>query len=417
MVQIPPEASDPSSAALQVVLALRVSYNGAPFSGFARQPGQLTVQGNIEEALAMIFRHPIETTCAGRTDSGVHARGQVVSFSLSTDEWIERSEYKFLRSINALTHEDIAIRDLARKPLDFSARFSARLREYRYFICTDRSAPLLMKNFSWHLAKPLDVPAMREAAAHLIGEHDFRSFCMAASAEGKSTFRHVSQITVEEEELWGENLVVITVKGNAFLHSMVRTIVGTLVAVGLGNREPSWVFDVLAACDRSAAGENAPAAGLVFWQVDYEGERLYDPERKRGEAETEHASRASRSHRREARSHKEFVIPRGDGAAPVSGAFLSDVKEDPDAFDLERDYSALKDPDALSSQPMLLDRIDVFGEVILDEPSEVEEGALSRDIARKRYPFQMKAGPVESAEESSDQSCDSAVIPPDPDCA
>lgn len=260
-----------------VTLSLEVAYNGAPFSGFARQPGQLTVQGSIEEAIALIFRHPIETVCAGRTDSGVHAKGQVVSFCVTQEEYEQRNDYKLLRSLNALTHEDISVRSVARQADNFSARFSATMREYRYFICVDKAAPLLMKNFSWHIPQELDIEAMRQAASYLIGEHDFKSFCMAVSAEGKSTMRNVFSITVEPDELWGEHLVVITVKGNAFLHSMVRTIVGSLVAVGRSRRKPSWMAEVLEARNRSAAGENAPAQGLVFWRVSYEGKRVHDP--------------------------------------------------------------------------------------------------------------------------------------------
>ena len=260
-----------------VVIALVVSYKGEQFSGFARQPGQLTVQGELEEALSMVFRRTIEITCAGRTDSGVHARGQVVSFELNRAEWEERSEYKLLRSLNALTHDDIAIRTIEEKPAGFSARFSATMREYRYFISVDRFAPLFMRDFSWHVAKPLNVEAMNKAASYLVGEHDFKSFCLAASAEGKSTNRYVERIDVSRESFFGDNFVVVTVEGNAFLHSMVRTIVGTLVAVGIGNRTPDWVKDVLAAKNRSAAGENAPAKGLVFWSVSYEGERIHDP--------------------------------------------------------------------------------------------------------------------------------------------
>lgn len=261
----------------EVILSLLISYNGMPFAGFARQPGQLTVQGSIEEALGLVFRRPVETVCAGRTDSGVHARSQVVSFTVSESELEGRNEYKLLRSLNALTHEDISIKDVRRREPDFSARFSCTMREYKYFICTDAFAPLLMKGFCWHIPKQLDLDAMNTAASYLIGEHDFKSFCMAASAEGKSTMRNVFSIDVSREGLWGESLVVITVRGNAFLHSMVRTIVGTLVAVGLGRRKPEWVQDVLAACNRAAAGENAPAQGLVFWDVSYEGERVHDP--------------------------------------------------------------------------------------------------------------------------------------------
>ena len=266
------------SPATELNLAMEVAYNGAPFAGFARQPGLLTVQGSIEEALVLLFRRPVETVCAGRTDSGVHARGQVVSFQVGVDELRGRSLFRLQRSLNALTHDDVSVKSLQEKPADFSARFSATMREYRYFICTDAYAPLLMRDFSWHIPKQLDLDAMRKAAGHLIGEHDFKSFCMAVSAEGKSTMRNVFSIQVEREDIWGESLVVITVKGNAFLHSMVRTIVGTLVAVGLGRRKPEWVQQVLEARNRSAAGENAPACGLVFWHVSYEGTRVHTPQ-------------------------------------------------------------------------------------------------------------------------------------------
>lgn len=335
----PTAAERELSDELQVVVALRLSYRGEPFSGFAKQPGQLTVQGSLEEALGKVFRHPVETVCAGRTDSGVHARGQWVSFSLTGKEWNERSEYKILKSLNALTHEDISVREIVRKDLDFSARFSARSREYRYFICTDQARPLLMRDFSWHLGKPLDLEAMRKAASYLIGEHDFRSFCMAASAEGKTTNRNVASITIEPLEMWGENLVVITVIGNAFLHSMVRTIVGTLVMVGRGKREPEWVEEVLEARNRTVAGENAPAQGLVLWKVNYDGELIYDPEAKRRE-QARHAEELARAAAKAEHKFRlfggplfggaEFEIPRGmpraEGELPFSGAALSDVK-------------------------------------------------------------------------------------------
>lgn len=372
------EAADASEAAAGsgeadgagVTLALRVAYNGAPFSGFARQPGQLTVQGSLEEALALVFRREVVTVCAGRTDAGVHARGQVVSFSIAADEWRGRSADKLLRSLNALTHEDISVLSLEKCAPDFSARFNATLREYRYFISIDRATPLLMKDFSWHVGRPLNVKAMRKAAAHLVGEHDFKSFCTAASAEGASTTRTVFSIEVDHDRIWGENLIVITVEGNAFLHSMVRTIVGTLVAVGLGRRKPKWVRSVLEARQRSAAGENAPAKGLVFWRVSYKGKRVHDPRAKQaagtavreedaalgrfirgdeaGEAArgkgasdkppAHSASRKAHAHRLRPyrderrlplrdpeRRHPEVAVPRGDGAYVMSGSPYSDV--------------------------------------------------------------------------------------------
>ena len=256
-----------------MTLSLAVAYNGKPFSGFARQPGQLTVQGELEHALELLFRREVETTCAGRTDAGVHAHAQVVSFDISPDELRDRTLESLARSMNALTHEAIVVRSVDERELGFSARFDATEREYRYFICVELAPPIFLRDFSWHIPKPLDVEAMREASRALIGEHDFKSFCMAASAVGKPTCRNVHEISFAREEVMGERAVVITVKGNAFLHSMVRTIVGTLVMVGRGQRKPEWVADVLQACDRCAAGENAPAAGLVFWDVSYDGVR------------------------------------------------------------------------------------------------------------------------------------------------
>lgn len=259
-------------------IAAWFSYNGEPFSGFARQNGQLTVQGNIEDALELLFRRRIDTTCAGRTDAGVHALCQVISFDLLPDEWFRRKPDSLLKSLNALTHEEISFRSVRPMPEDFSARFSAVMREYRYYICTDVAAPLLMEKFCWHLGKPLDVEAMKQASTHLLGEHDFKSFCMAVSAKDKPTHRYVADISFKQEQIWNSNFIVITVIGNAFLHSMVRTMVGTLVLVGRGKRTPEWVGEVLAARNRQAAGQNAPAEGLVLWHVTYDEQHFYyDP--------------------------------------------------------------------------------------------------------------------------------------------
>lgn len=259
-------------------IAAWFSYNGEPFSGFARQNGQLTVQGNIEDALELLFRRRIDTTCAGRTDAGVHALCQAISFDLLPDEWFRRKPDSLLKSLNALTHEEISFRSVRPMPEDFSARFSAVMREYRYYICTDVAAPLLMEKFCWHLGKPLDVAAMKQASTHLLGEHDFKSFCMAVSAKDKPTHRYVADISFKQEQIWNSNFIVITVIGNAFLHSMVRTMVGTLVLVGRGKRTPDWVGEVLAARNRQAAGQNAPAEGLVLWHVTYDEQHFYyDP--------------------------------------------------------------------------------------------------------------------------------------------
>ena len=253
--------------------SLKLAYRGTPFSGFARQPGQLTVQGNLEEALSLLFKQDVLTVCAGRTDAGVHAREQVVSFSVPHQAVRGRQERSLVHSLNALTHEQVVVKSIEQRAPEFSARFDAVSREYRYFISTDTTPPLFMRDFSWHVPQPLDVCAMKQAACFMEGEHDFKSFCVAASAKDKSTYRFVEQIKIEQAQVMSENMLVITVKGNAFLHSMVRTMVGTLVKVGAGHREPEWVQTVLQAKNRAAAGETAPACGLVLWAVDYEGER------------------------------------------------------------------------------------------------------------------------------------------------
>ena len=250
-------------------LALTLSYNGAPFSGFARQPGQLTVQGDLEDALHLLFKRDVETTCAGRTDAGVHALGQVVSFDADDADLGGRSLPSLRRSLNALTHDAVTVREVEPKRPGFSARFDAQAREYHYHLCVDSTAPIFMKDFSWFVPGGLDVSAMEAGARHLLGEHDFKSFCMAASAEGKPTHRNVREISFHPETVMGESILSVKVVGNAFLHSMVRTIVGTLVAVGRGQRDADWVAEVLQARDRRAAGENAPAQGLVFWRVIY----------------------------------------------------------------------------------------------------------------------------------------------------
>ncbi len=251
--------------------ALLVSYLGDPFCGFSKQDGLRTVQGEIERALQTIFRAPIQITCAGRTDSGVHARGQVVSFSVEPKLVENKTEHSICKSIDALTHETIRARKLMFVPQDFSARFNAMWREYRYRFYCGKEAPLFSAPYTWWASKnsDLDIEAMRQAAQYLIGEHDFKSFCVTQSAEGKNTVRELMSIDIYEEDLLGEPAMVLRVVGNAFLHSMVRTLMGTLLEVGIGRRSPEWVQEVLEAKNRADAGQTAPANGLVLWHVEY----------------------------------------------------------------------------------------------------------------------------------------------------
>lgn len=246
-------------------VVITVSYDGSGFAGFAKQPGQLTVQGNLEAALTTALRTPIETAVAGRTDAGVHALAQVVSFPFEGD----LDTHTLLRSLNALAGPGIIASEVRVAPAGFSARFDAVAREYRYRIVPGPVPPVFLAGCAWWVKSTLDLAAMREAANHLVGEHDFSSFCVAASAEGKPTRRRLELVSIEPAVELGEHCLVVRIVGNAFLHSMIRIIVGTLVEVGSGRREPAWAGEVLGACDRAVAGPTAPAHGLTLWHVDY----------------------------------------------------------------------------------------------------------------------------------------------------
>ena len=253
-------------------LVLRCAYDGAGFCGFAKQtdPPVRTVQGCLEQALATVFRMPVATVCAGRTDTGVHALDQHLSCSVPRALLEKSSSSTLVKSLNALTDDDIAVLEagIAANP-EFSARFSVEQREYRYRIVFGSVPPLFLRRYAWWVRTPLDVQAMSDAASYLVGEHDFKSFCKAESAVDKNTVRTLHSVDLEWEEHLGERCLVVRVVGNAFLHSQIRTIVGSLVDVGAGRRSPAWMGEVLAARDRTAAGPNAPACGLVFHKVSY----------------------------------------------------------------------------------------------------------------------------------------------------
>jgi tRNA pseudouridine38-40 synthase len=248
------------------VAALTLSYDGGAFHGFARQDGLETVQGVLERSLAVILRREVAITGAGRTDAGVHALGQVVSFAESHGD---PTAAELLRSLNALAGPHIAVTGARRAAPGFDARHSALCREYRYRIVPGPVPPLFLSGTAWWAKGALDLGSMREGAEHLLGEHDFRSFCVTGSAEGKRTVRGIEAIEITPETQMGEHCVVVRVVGRSFLHSMVRIVVGTLVEVGRGRRDPSWVAESLAACDRAAAGQTAPPEGLTLWHVTY----------------------------------------------------------------------------------------------------------------------------------------------------
>lgn len=210
-------------------------------------------------ALGQLFGEGVKVTGAGRTDSGVHASGQVVSFKTEASFPFER----LLIALRGTLPPDCSARDAAPVDDDFSARFSARERTYVYAILNRPQPSALLARYAYHQPQALDLTAMREAAAALVGERDFRSFCAAPA--GERTVRSLQRLEIEPR---GE-LVRIEVAADGFLHHMVRTIVGTLAECGTGRRDPAEVSAILAACDRAAAGGMAPAQGLYLAGIQY----------------------------------------------------------------------------------------------------------------------------------------------------
>ena len=242
-------------------LALGVEYDGGSFSGWQRlaKPGETsaepTLQGALEQALAFVADHPVATVCAGRTDAGVHASCQVVHF----DSDASRDSRGWVLGATSRLPPSMCVRWCVPVAADFSARFSAVARRYRYRILNRSVRPALQRQYLAWERRPLDAAAMHRAAQSLLGEHDFSAFrtvhCQAPHAR-----RELQAIEVRRD---GET-VEIDVQANAFLHHMVRNIVGSLLEVGAGEREPEWIAGVLAARDRTLAGATAPASGLCF---------------------------------------------------------------------------------------------------------------------------------------------------------
>lgn len=241
--------------------ALGVEYAGGVFRGFQAQPHDpQTVQGHLQRALSSIANEEITLVCAGRTDAGVHATGQVVHF----DTRAKRVERAFTLGMNTQLPDQVAVRWAQPVPMAFHARFSARHRTYRYIIENTPSRPAIQNGLVTWDKRRLDVDAMAEAAGKLVGEHDFSSF-RAAQCQARNPIRTIEYLTLERYQ----NFIVIEIRANAFLHHMVRNIVGVLSAIGAGEKPVSWVDTVLSARDRTQAGVTAPAAGLYLVSVGY----------------------------------------------------------------------------------------------------------------------------------------------------
>jgi tRNA pseudouridine38-40 synthase len=219
-----------------------------------------TVAGELEKHLTSLLRHSVKITAAGRTDAGVHATGQVVSLKTEAAFPFERLAI----ALNSALPKDVAIRDVAIVAEDFSARFSALERTYVYVIYNKPEPSPLLKDYAFHVWHAMDMDRFLEGAAHLIGEHDFRSFCGMLPESGP-TIRTVKLLNAER---FGD-IIRVEIRADGFLHRMVRTIVGTLVECAIGRRDPAAIPETLRARDRSAAGLTAPPQGLYLAGVRY----------------------------------------------------------------------------------------------------------------------------------------------------
>lgn len=240
---------------------MTIEYDGRGYCGWQRQPTGRTVQAELEKALSIAVREPVKVKGAGRTDAGVHALGQAANFISSTS--IDSG--RLLWQLNAILPNDIVVRTIAEAPADLDARRSAVNRVYAYFVLNRPFPSAFWRPYSWWVAKPLDIGAMAEAANPLVGVHDFSAFTVAKEGEMR---RDLRRINVGPEGSV-EGLVRIEIEANAFLHHMVRLIVGTLVEVGVGKLDASDIDLILAAKDVRRAGPRAPAKGLRLERVDY----------------------------------------------------------------------------------------------------------------------------------------------------
>jgi len=250
-------------------IALGVEYDGTDFLGWQRLSHGKTVQGALEDALARVADMPVEVTAAGRTDAGVHGRCQVVHFDTDVARdmrgWVLGACSNLPRSVAVTWAQPVAD--------DFHARFSARARQYRYRLLPRYVRPALDARFVAWERKPLDASRMHEAAQALIGEHDFSAF-RAVSCQAAHARRNVRSIRVFRDDIH----VVVEIEANAFLHHMVRNIVGSLIPIGRGEQETGWMAELLAGQDREVAGATAPAEGLTFLGPRYEAQWGLPPE-------------------------------------------------------------------------------------------------------------------------------------------
>lgn len=242
-----------------------VAYNGGPFHGFAVNQGVRTVGGDLTEALSRCLSQPVELTCAGRTDTGVHAMGQVVSFDAPDD-----ADLLGIRTaVNRMLAPAIAIRAVEAAPVRFDARFDAVSRTYRYTVLNQEVPDPFLAATAWHYPRPLDVDTMNAAAKAIVGEHDFSSFCRRKhTADGMEKSR-VRKVYRADWEAADQDLLRFEIEASSFCHQMVRSITGALADIGAARRPPEAMAAILAAKDRSGVPNLAPPHGLCLWSVSY----------------------------------------------------------------------------------------------------------------------------------------------------
>lgn len=236
-----------------------VAYDGTAYSGFQIQSRVRTIQGEIENVLQRMHRTGMRITGAGRTDAGVHARGQVFHF----ESHLQLSEEQWMKALNAGLPEDIRIQTTRAVPKDFHARYDSVTKEYRYFIDHQTVRDPLRRLYTHHIAYDLDIESMQSAAELLIGQHDFSAFSSPSDVQDKTRIVYTLEVMPKGTE------IVIKCVGNGFLYHMMRIIAGTLIEVGQGKRDPETIRTALEKKDRSLAGVTAPAQGLCLWKVTY----------------------------------------------------------------------------------------------------------------------------------------------------
>ncbi|WP_410014184.1 tRNA pseudouridine(38-40) synthase TruA [Sodalis sp. C49] len=244
-------------------IALGIEYDGSRFYGWQRQSEVVSVQSCLEQALSKVANEPIAVQCAGRTDAGVHATGQVVHF----DTGARREDSAWTLGVNANLPPDVAVRWVRAVAGEFHARFSATARRYRYIIYNHPYRPAILSRGVTHYYHQLDADIMERAGQCLLGEHDFTSF-RALQCQSRTPWRNLKHLQVTRHGAY----IVVDIKANAFLHHMVRNIVGSLMEIGCGNRPLEWMNELLEARDRALAAATARAEGLYLVAVDYPGQ-------------------------------------------------------------------------------------------------------------------------------------------------